>query len=167
MLPPIFLIFFILMLFSGLYSTLDSVLCAISSLTSIDIYRTYINKNATEKQTLFSARVSIVILAIAGLFIANLPGLKVLHLWLFFGTLRASNMFPTILSLFWKKIHADGVFYGVLAALVVGLPLFTIGALKGNNDIKVLGSILTIVLSSSIAVIVSLIRNKSSTLEHA
>ena len=45
-------ILFVVMLLSGLCSTLDSALCAGSSMGAIDIYREYINRKATHNQIL-------------------------------------------------------------------------------------------------------------------
>ncbi len=63
------------------------------------------------------AMLGLLALAVA---IANLPGLTVTHLFLFYGTLRASTLLPTVMTLLGKKLTARGVFVGVIASLCFG-----------------------------------------------
>src|SRR5699024_7725093 len=74
-----------------------------------------------------------VMLALLGvaILIANIPGLTVTHLFLFYGTLRASTLLPTVMALLGKRLSANGVFAGVLVSLCVGLPVFAYGNIAG------------------------------------
>jgi hypothetical protein len=58
-----------------------------------------------------------------------------------YGTLRATTLLPTIFTLNSRKLSEAGVFYGVIAGLTVGLPLFVLGTLSGNTLVKVIGSL--------------------------
>ena len=87
-------------------------------------------------------------LLIVAIAIANIPGLTVTYLFLFYGTLRASTLLPTVMTLLGKKLTGKGVFTGVLTALCVGLPIFAYGNLAGIPAVKAAGS-LTTVLSSA------------------
>ena len=62
-------------------STIDSNLCAIASLTT-DI--------KTKKTSTFG-KIAMICLLLVGIAVANIPGLTVTHLFLMYGTLRASN----------------------------------------------------------------------------
>ena len=73
---------FLFMIVSGLLSTIDSNLCAISSLTT-DIFK---------KNTLGKTKVAMVALLAIGIVVANIPGLTVTHLFLMYGTLRAATL---------------------------------------------------------------------------
>ena len=93
------------------------------------------------------ARLAMLLLCAAALVIANLPDMKILYLFLFYGTLRASTLIPTILTLLRDTIPEPAVFYGILAAILIGLPLFAWGGFSGRTDIKVLGALLTVTIS--------------------
>lgn len=136
---------FMFMVISGLLSTVDSNLCAVSSLMT-DIR---IGKSVT------GARVSMVILLVTGIIIANAPGITVTHLFLFYGTLRASTLLPTVMTL--KGIHltAKGIIIGVPVALALGLPVFALGSLWNIGIYKTIGSLLTVLVSGFTALAVT------------
>jgi len=71
-----------------------------------------------------TSRRTMLCLLIVAIAIANIPGLTVTYLFLFYGTLRASTLLPTVMTLLGKKLTGKGVFAGVLTALCVGLPIF-------------------------------------------
>ena len=101
-----------------------------------------------------SRRVMLALLFVS-IAIANIPGLTVTHLFLFYGTLRASTLLPTVLTLLDKKLSANGVFAGVVAALCVGLPIFAAGNLMNHAVLKTVGSLTTVLMSGIVAWIVS------------
>ena len=98
------------------------------------------------------------IIAILGMSIALIPNIKLLHLLLFNGTLRAATMMPTILSLFWKKMSANATFLGVVLAIIVGLPVFSYGSITNDVNIQVLGSLYTVMISLVVVLVISLIK---------
>ncbi len=79
---------------------MDSNLCAIASLTT-DLKVIGKLKDA-DKIRVFQA--GMVALLIAGILISNIPGLTVTHMFLFYGTLRATTMLPTMLTLLKVKL---------------------------------------------------------------
>ena len=155
LLPKIILIPFVWMLLSGLVSTLDSGLCSISSIVSTDILR-------NSKDKLKTAKMGMIALAIGGILIANIPDLKILYLFIFYGTLRASTLLPTILTIVYKKLSERGMFYGILTSLCIGVPLFAIAGFNGLTDLKVIGSLFTVLASG---IIVMLFTHYGSTKE--
>ena len=136
---------FLFMIISGLLSTVDSNLCAASSLTT----------DMTGGRDIKKTRITMVLLLIAGIVIANIPGITVTHLFLFYGTLRASTLLPTVLTLNGKKLTAKGVVTGVVTSLVVGLPVFAYGSILNSGPYKTLGSLLTVLLSGIVALIMA------------
>lgn len=136
---------FLFMIVSGLLSTIDSNLCAISSLT------TDILKNPTIK----SSKLSMIALLVLGIAVANIPGLTVTHLFLMYGTLRASTLLPTIFTLKGLKMTPQGVVAGIVSVLVVGLPIFGYGNINGIAIYKTVGSLTTVLLSGAVAIAVS------------
>lgn len=146
LLPACTVIPFTYMLISGLASTLDSNLCAMSSLAGHDFVA---NQSDPARIVRFS-RWSMLVLAAAALIIANIPGIKILYLFLFYGTLRACTLLPTILSLSTARVRERGMFWGILIAFGVGLPIFTYGNFLHFPLITVTGSLLTVGLSGGI-----------------
>ena len=136
---------FLFMIVSGLLSTIDSNLCAISSLTT-DIFK---------RQELKKTKIAMVGLLLLGIIVANIPGLTVTHLFLMYGTLRASTLLPTIFTLKGVHLKADGVVVGIISALCVGLPIFAYGNINNLAAYKTAGSLITVLLSGIIALLLS------------
>ena len=97
------------------------------------------------------AKIGMVSLAIAGLVIANIPDMKILYLFLFYGTLRASTLIPTVLTIIKGKLSEQGMFYGICLALFVGAPLMAYGNFGVGVDYKVAGAVFTVLSSGIVA----------------
>jgi hypothetical protein len=65
-------------------------------------------------------------------------------MFLFYGTLRAATLVPTIFTILGKKVREQTVFYGVICAVTIGLPLFVYGSLTKNPAVALCGSIYTV-----------------------
>lgn len=135
---------FLMMILSGLLSTVDSNLCAAASMTT---------DWQTKGDNIKVSRYTMLVLLCISIAIANIPGLTVTHLFLFYGTLRASTLLPTVLTLLGKKLTANGVFAGVVSALCIGLPIFATGSLMDHALLKTAGSLTTVLLSGLVALI--------------
>jgi Na+/pantothenate symporter len=133
---------FVFMLVSGLLSTVDSNLCAIASL-STDLF--------PDAGNMIIPRLAMLLNLVMGILIANIPGLTVTGLFLFYGTLRASTFAPTVLTLTEKRIR--WVAPGVITSLVAGLPLFAWGTFANLPAIKIAGSLVTLGASGLISTI--------------
>lgn len=136
---------FLFMIISGLLSTIDSNLCAMASLTT----------DIVEDSNLRISKLSMIILLVIGILIANIPGLTITHLFLIYGTLRASTLLPTIMTLKGIKLSAKGVYIGILIALVIGLPIFAYGTIFNISAYKTIGSISTVLSAGIVALIIS------------
>jgi hypothetical protein len=100
-----------------------------------------------------------VILAILSLSIANIPGLKILHLFIIYGSWRASTMVPTYLMLLWdgvtleqRKLNSRCVFASILLCLVLAWPVLATGSLTNNPHLTVIGSLSIVGLSLLVCV---------------
>lgn len=136
---------FLFMIVSGLLSTIDSNLCAISSLTT-DIFK---------EKTLGKTKFAMILLLAVGIAVANIPGLTVTHLFLMYGTLRAATLLPTIFTLKGIELKPRGIVAGIISALIIGLPIFGYGNIQGIAIYKTAGSLLTVILSGAVALAVS------------
>jgi len=148
LLPSWAVFLFVIMLLAGLSSTLDSGFSATSSLWVTDVA-----KSKTDKEAVKSARKAMFGIAIVGLLVAlavvYIPQFGLFHLWWIFNTIAACVVVPTVLSLYWKRLDARGVLWGVLTAFVIGLPLFVYGNFI-NNEVMIVGASLFIILISTL-----------------
>lgn len=158
--PRWFLYLFFLMILAGLISTVDSIFCAVSSVAGHDVVMRLTDgktngENVTINGKTFTsiqiARMVMVVVCVLAILVANIPGLTITYLFLFYGTLRSSVMLPTIFAINGKRMTERGIYYGIMASIVVGLPIFAIGNLNGNVPMIVTGSLLTIGLSGAIS----------------
>jgi Na+/proline symporter len=132
---------FLIMLLSGLLSTVDSQMLALSSLAT-----DYTGKLAKQRATM-------VIGGIAAVLIANIPGNSVLIMFMIYGTLRASTLLITVLTLLDVRLNGRAVAVGIATAMAVGFPFFIWGNLANLADVKLWGSIGTVLASGTIAYI--------------
>ena len=151
--PKWFLYLFFLLILSGLISTVDSILCAVSSVAGHDVVKRIEEKTGIEFNSVKIGRIAMILVAILAIGVANIPGITITYLFLFYGTLRSSVMLPTIFAIKGYKMSESGLFYGILASLAVGLPIFAIGNLNGWVPMIVAGSLLTIGLSGAISLL--------------
>ena len=164
--PKWFLYLFFVLILAGLISTVDSIICAVSSVAGHDVSARAFNAwvKRFEKKEKISwvlewaaadgvgvARVSMFAVTIVAVLIANIPGLTILYLFLLYGTLRSSVMLPTVFAILGKRMTERGMFYGILTSMLVGLPVFAAGNMVGNIPLIVAGSLFTILASGVIA----------------
>jgi Na+/proline symporter len=149
LLPAFMVVVYSVMLLSCLCSTLDSVLCAASSLYAVDLLRGATTDQPSEDhgtRQVATARVGMFVTATLGLAIACIPGLQLVHLFLFYGTWRASTMIPTVLTLCWQRLNSNAVFAAILCSLIFGAPIYAAGNLFNNPFLSMSGSILVVVI---------------------
>lgn len=151
--PRWFLYLFFLLILCGLISTVDSILCAVSSIAGHDIIKRLESATGYEFNEVVIARIAMVIVSVLAVCVANIPGMTILYLFLFYGTLRSSVMLPTIFAINGYKMSERGLFYGIIASLCIGLPMFAIGNLNGYVPMIVAGSLLTIGLSGAFSLL--------------
>ena len=153
-LPAFAGIIFMFIVFSGLIAILDSQFASVANMTGHDIYNKFktANGNITE---IHWARYGMIALAIAGLIVANIPGMQLLYLFLFFAVLRASVWLPSMISLLKPDwITERGMFWGILIAATVGEVLFVLGKL-GYTDTAFLGTMIAVFGSPTLALGIS------------
>lgn len=133
-------------------STADSQLLVAASAFSEDIYKGFINKSASEKQTLFMSRVTIAVVAIVALLLSLDPNSSIFGLvsyaWAGFGAAFGPII---LLALFWRRTTRNGALAGMIAG---GVTVIVWKQLQGGlfNVYEllpgfILGLIVTIVVS--------------------
>jgi len=166
LLPVWVSILFVVMLLSALSSTLDSGMNAGASLYARDIMKyskheedlmlnfekgkklsdkEKLEKHILDSRRLAGSRTMMVVITIVGFLIAMavvyIPGFELFQLWWIFNTIAACVVVPTILSLYWDRLSPKGVFWGVLVAFFVGLPIFIYSNIINNSVMTVLSSL--------------------------
>ncbi|KAF8024364.1 hypothetical protein BT93_F1525 [Corymbia citriodora subsp. variegata] len=112
------------MLFMAVTSAGSSELIAVSSLCTYDIYRTYINPNASGKKILQVSRSIILgfgcfmgVLAV----ILNKPGVSLGWMYLATGVIVGSAVLPIAFMLLWRKANAFGAILGTVCGCILGI----------------------------------------------
>ncbi|MCB9798827.1 hypothetical protein H6758_03830 [Candidatus Nomurabacteria bacterium] len=142
-LPKSALMLFVFMAFAGLSSTLDSAYCAISALGTIDIYKRYFKKDASDRKLLSVSRTFMLSMAIVGTAIALLQP-ELLWIFLASGTLAAAGFFPTVFSLYSEKVTKKAIFWALGLSIVLGFPLSVYANTVENTNLIVTASLLSI-----------------------
>lgn len=112
------------MLFMAVTSAGSSELIAVSSLCTYDVYRTYINPDATGKQILKVSRGVILgfgcfmgVLAV----ILNKAGVSLGWMYLAMGVFIGSAVIPIVFMLLWRKANAAGAIVGSITGCILGI----------------------------------------------
>ncbi|MBS9778861.1 MAG: sodium:solute symporter family protein [Campylobacteraceae bacterium] len=109
------------LLFAGIISatmsSADSDLLGAGSIFGNDIYKVYINKDATQEQIMKITKIVMLIVAFFGWVIAISNTKNIIGILMFSFTLRAAGaFFPYVFGLYWKKSSLEGT----IASLIVG-----------------------------------------------
>lgn len=161
----------LIMLFMAVTSTGAAEQIAVSSLVAYDIYRTYINKEATGKQIIFVSRIAIfafgIFSGVLGI-ILNKIGISLGWLYLFMGVVIGSAVFPVAFSISWSKCSATGAVTGAITGLVLGLTSWLIygsrfeGGLTianlGRDEVMLTGNLFAILSSGLVCAIISFMK---------
>ncbi|KAL0393769.1 UNVERIFIED_CONTAM: Urea-proton symporter DUR3 [Sesamum latifolium] len=112
------------MLFMAVTSAGSSELIAVSSLCTYDIYRTYINPDASGKQILKVSRIVVLVFGcLMGILavILNKAGVSLGWMYLAMGVFIGSAVLPIAFMLLWRKANATGAILGTVAGCLLGI----------------------------------------------
>jgi len=153
----------LIMLFMAIVSTGSAESIAVSSLVSYDIYREYMNPEATGKQILFVSRLVIVLYGLfMGVFaiILQTIGLNLGWVYLFMGVVIGSAVIPLWNLMTWDKASATGAVIAAWGGLVLALIGWLVGAkvqggsisvsTLGTNEVMLSGNLIAILSSGLI-----------------
>eukprot|EP00522_Entomoneis_paludosa_P012939 CAMPEP_0172445002 /NCGR_PEP_ID=MMETSP1065-20121228/4990_1 /TAXON_ID=265537 /ORGANISM="Amphiprora paludosa, Strain CCMP125" /LENGTH=707 /DNA_ID=CAMNT_0013195791 /DNA_START=70 /DNA_END=2193 /DNA_ORIENTATION=- len=130
----------LIMLFMAIVSTGSAESIAVSSLIAYDIYREYINPEATGQQILFVSRVVIVCF---GLFMGCFSivlfelGLNLGWVYLFMGVVIGSAVIPLWNMMTWTKASGTGAIIAAWSGLALALVGWIVAASVQSGDITV------------------------------
>jgi Na+/proline symporter len=162
-------VFFVVMLLCGLMSTLDSGMCAASSLYAIDLgrlspaQRSVLAKERVggtlnqaeqevkyelDRETVGRARMGMYIIAVLGLGLAYIVQhlFSLDRLWWIFNGVASCFVVPTVMSLYYKRLTAKGVIWAICVASL-GMVVFVYGNWVQNDVVTVFSALFIIVAS--------------------
>ena len=147
---------------SAVMSTTDRLMLTIGSYVSWDVYKQFINKDASEKSITMLSRVAILLSTVITLYLAwsNPPELLAWLIWMAIGVMLATFVAPLFGGLYWRRATREGA----LASMIVGLvsvSYFSYYA-KFIAPLPMHPSIYGFVASVAALVLVSLMTNKPS-----
>ncbi|XP_076894897.1 urea-proton symporter DUR3-like [Bidens hawaiensis] len=159
------------MLFMAVTSAGSSELIAVSSLCTYDIYRTYINPDATGKQIL---KVSRTVVFMFGCFmgilavILNKAGVSLSWMYLAMGVFIGSAVIPIAFMLLWRKANAFGAILGTIVGCALGIITWlSVTSVEygrvnldttGRNAPMLAGNLVSILTGGAVHAICSLLR---------
>lgn len=155
---------------AAIVSSLASMLNSTSTIFTMDIYREYINKNASDKSTVNMGRLSAAIaLIIASIMAPLLGGIDQAFQFIqeYTGVVSPGILAVFLLGLFWKKTTNRGAIIGALASIPIAM-YFKFGP-KGWSSSAMFVDIpfmhqmgITLLLTMLVIIIVSLTENKGA-----
>lgn len=166
----------LIMLFMAVTSTGSAELIAVSSLLSYDVYRTYINPQATGQDII---KVSRWIVVLWGLMMGGLAiglqemGLSLGWVYLAMGVLIGSAVIPIAFSLTWSQCSRYGAISGAIIGQIAGVITWLTWAKVGYDEVTkdttgkdfpmLAGNLMSILSSGFICVVVSLMYPEPTT----
>jgi Na+/proline symporter len=133
---------YLFILFAGLVSVLDSQLSSAANIAGHDVYERF---GSEDSSSISYARIGMLLLVLAGLIMANWPGMTLQTIFLFFGIMRACVWLPIMLSIWSDSITERGIFWGILSAFLIGFPLYVYGQYwGGGKDAVFAGTMLAV-----------------------
>ena len=148
------------MLFMAIVSTGSAESIAVSSLVTYDIYREYINPEATGAQILFVSRVVIVGFgAVMGALavVLDIMGLNLGWVYLFMGIMIGSAVIPLWNMMTWEKASGTGAIVAAWSGLGLALTawLVTCSAKNGSISVPNLGQNVPMLVGNLVAILSS------------
>ncbi len=142
---------------AAIVSSLASMMNSISTIFTLDIYREYFNKNASEKQTVNTGRMAALVALLIAIGLTPLLNssrgiFNVIQEYT--GLVSPGILAVFMLGLFWKKATNKSAILGVILSIVVAL-LLKIGNLPWMDQMG-----LTFLITVAIIVVLSYIENK-------
>lgn len=117
--PSIFAPLVAVIVLSAVMSTTDRLMLTIGSYVSWDIYKQFVNKQASEAAITALSRAAILVATVVTLYLAwsNPPDLLAWLIWMAIGVMLACFVAPLFAGLYWRRATREGA----LASMIVGL----------------------------------------------
>ena len=152
---PLIVGFLLAAVLAAIMSTISSQLLVTSSSLTEDIYKAFLNKQASPKTLLLVGRSSVVMVALVAIALAHNRDSSILHIvsnaWAGFGAAFGPMI---ILSLYWKRMTAWGALAGmIVGAVTVLLWIYLPIQIRGQSLSQILYEIVPGFLFSTLAIV--------------
>ncbi|MBN2423498.1 MAG: sodium/sugar symporter [Calditrichaceae bacterium] len=111
---------------AAIVSSLASMLNSTSTIFTMDIYKPYFNRNATDKQVVYVGRLAaaaaLIIACLMAPLLGNIPQMFV-YIQEYTGLVSPGILAVFLLGLFWKKTNNTGAIVGVVSSIIVAFLL--------------------------------------------
>ena len=124
-LPPFMMAMILLLVLSASISTLTSLVLVSASAVTIDLYKGYVNPNATQGRMLLLMRVLSTLFIVASFVVTISKVTWIITLMsVSWGAIAGAFMAPFMYGLFWKRTTKAGAYAGMLTGLLLSNGLF-------------------------------------------
>jgi Na+/proline symporter len=121
-LPVWLIIAYTVAILAACLSTLDAAFIGTSAVTSVDIVKR-LAPNVTDRALLMWTRTAVLAVGLLSV-VVILSGVDFVTLVLTTYALKTSVLLPLIMAVFWNKVNGSGIFWGIILAIVIGMPIF-------------------------------------------
>jgi SSS family solute:Na+ symporter len=108
-------------IFSAELSATDAILFMLSTSLAVDLYRTFIEPQVSEKKLLAVSRTAAVVGGIAGVALAVALPSVIAAVSIFYGLLAVALFVPLIYGLYWKRMNTTGALAAIACAIAAAL----------------------------------------------
>ena len=108
-------------IFSAELSATDAILFMLSTSLAVDLYRTFIEPQVSEKKLLAVSRTAAVVGGIAGVALAIALPSVIAAVSIFYGLLAVALFVPLIYGLYWKRMNTTGALAAIASAIAAAL----------------------------------------------
>ncbi|HEX7818460.1 MAG TPA: universal stress protein, partial [Nitrososphaeraceae archaeon] len=157
--------------FTAVTSAGSAQMIAVSSLTTYDIYRTYIKPSASGRELIRISRISIIGFGVLiGILVSALfhIGLSLQYVYLTMGIIIGSSVIPISIALVWKKTNKNAIIAGALSGLCLGICTWIVTAYTIYGEISIhstgeympllIGNITSIISGGIISIAISILK---------
>lgn len=157
--------------FTAVTSAGSAQMIAVSSLTTYDIYRTYLKPSASGRELIRISRISIIAFGVLiGLLVSALfhIGLSLQYVYLTMGIIIGSSVIPISIALVWKKTNKNAIIAGALTGLSLGICTWMVTAYTIYGEISIhstgeympllIGNITSIMSGGIISITISILK---------
>lgn len=157
--------------FTAVTSAGSAQMIAVSSLTTYDIYRTYLKPSASGRELIRISRISIIAFGVLiGVLVSALfhIGLSLQYVYLTMGIIIGSSVIPITMALVWKKTNKNAIIAGALTGLSLGICTWMVTAYTIYGEISIhstgeympllIGNITSIMSGGIISITISILK---------
>jgi len=161
--PDLFAPLVAIIVLSAVMSTTDRLMLTIGSYVSWDVYKQFINKDASEASITLLSRAAILISTVITLYLAwsNPPELLAWLIWMGIGVMLACFVAPLFAGLYWRRATREGALASMIVGLV-GISIISYAQYTKVISLPMHPSMYGFLLSVAAMILVSLLTKKPS-----